>query len=511
MHYKRYLYFTLILIGAVIFSFFLSIEFLLNFANDDSFFYIKTAYNFSSGSGSTFDTINLTNGYHPLWFLLLSLMYYILNYFLNFTPELYFRFTVLLISTINIITIYFIFRYFETVYGKIGSRYFLLSVPLYLTLVAIRDFGMETHLLCLLVTIYIYLKSAELKSGSDFIRLKAILLILLFLTRIDFLFNVIPLIIITDYYTGSNKTRKRFLLYSAILLPAAAGIYFFSNYYFFGSFNTITALIKSSFPEIIFYKNFTDLFAPGTFTNQFIKSFFCCTVVLIFLLFTLRKKYRERFSMSDYFLFGICFSTIVFIFFNLFFNYYTLKEWYVAFPSYVCALLMIRMISLYPRIYYISMAMFLILFTYYFIRTRLENYKWNSMYYYALDLKNNVNGTDRIFMIDLSGIVGYFSEKKVINGDGLVNNFEYWKMKNEGRLKEYFDKMNIKYYSTYSTRKGNHEMKDSSGYLIDKCYSNKFGGYHFTFPKEDLVLKSDYYYSHAVNSDTGFWYLFKIK
>lgn len=34
---------------------------------DDAFYYAEIARNLSEGAGSTFDTINVTNGYHPLW------------------------------------------------------------------------------------------------------------------------------------------------------------------------------------------------------------------------------------------------------------------------------------------------------------------------------------------------------------------------------------------------------------------------------------------------------------
>ena len=39
--------------------------------HDDSFFYLKTAANIADGKGSTFDEINVTNGYHPLYMTLL--------------------------------------------------------------------------------------------------------------------------------------------------------------------------------------------------------------------------------------------------------------------------------------------------------------------------------------------------------------------------------------------------------------------------------------------------------
>lgn len=506
----------LIVISAFIlitgFSFLPSVEFLLNFANDDSFFYIKTAYNFSAGFGSTFDTINSTNGYHPLWFLILSFYYFLLQIFIGFTPETYYRFTVLLISFINLLTAYFLYRYFRVVNPENFRKYFFLILPMFLTFVAIRDFGMETHLLCLLITVYLLVKSDELLHDKDFTIIKIILLVLLFLTRIDFLFNAIPVIIAADYLTSEKVKRKKFLLYGLTALLLSSVIYFMSNYFFFGNASTVSASIKNSFPEIILLSNIRDLFAPGTFTNQFIKTFFSFSIVLLFMFLISRSKYRNKFTMPDYFLWGVCISSLVFIVSNLAVNFHALKEWYVAFPAFVCSILTVRMISKVTKLYPFALTLFISMFIFYFVRTRIENYKWDSMYYFALDVKKSTSANDRIFMIDLSGITGYFSDRILVNGDGLINSFEYWDYKSKGKLDEYLKLKDIKYYATYSTEKGNHVLEEKSGYLNDICYQNmNFGGYHFRFPAEDLILKSDYYYSHAVNSDKGYWYLFKIK
>lgn len=40
------------------------------FKRDDAYYYFKVAQNISEGLGSTFDGINLTNGYHPLWMMI---------------------------------------------------------------------------------------------------------------------------------------------------------------------------------------------------------------------------------------------------------------------------------------------------------------------------------------------------------------------------------------------------------------------------------------------------------
>src|SRR5690349_1856159 len=39
------------------------------FTRDDAYYYFKVAQNISEGHGSTFDGINPSNGYHPLWML----------------------------------------------------------------------------------------------------------------------------------------------------------------------------------------------------------------------------------------------------------------------------------------------------------------------------------------------------------------------------------------------------------------------------------------------------------
>ena len=44
------------------------------FTRDDAFYYFKVAQNISEGNGSSFDGINLANGYHPLWMVVLTLL-----------------------------------------------------------------------------------------------------------------------------------------------------------------------------------------------------------------------------------------------------------------------------------------------------------------------------------------------------------------------------------------------------------------------------------------------------
>lgn len=510
-NYIRYIIFALSAAFIFFFSFYSSIEFLLNFADDDSFFYIKTAYNFSTGFGSTFDRVDMTNGYHPLWFLLLSSYFFVLNFILNFTPELYYRITVILILFINLFTIYILYLFFRNNGKKDSARQILLFIPLFLTFVAIRDFGMETHLLCLIIALYLLAKSGEVSSGNNNFIYKGILLALIFLTRIDYLFTVIPVLIITDLIVTSPKYRKKYLYVSLLALLIVTSLYFSSNWIFFNEILPVTAKVKSTFPETLLFHNIGKLLEPGAFTNQFVKTVYTFGVIVLFLILTFKKKFKNTFIKTDYFMFGVCCACFVYLLLNILINKHALKEWYVAFPAFASSLLLIRMILLFPKVYIISLTLFISMFIFMFYVTRIENPKWNSAYYYAKEIKNNTEGNDRIFMIDLSGIIGFFSERKIINGDGLINSYEYQEYLSSNNLTKYFTDRKIDYYSTYSQDNAPFEMIDSSGFYIDEKYSNTFGNYPFVFPGKDLKLKFPYYYSYIIGDGTGFWYLFKLR
>ncbi len=334
---------------------------------------------------------------------------------------------------------------------------------------------------------------------------------LIFLTRIDYLFTVIPVLIISDYLTSLAQFRRKNLSISMICLITVAMIYFSSNYFFFRELLPVTAKIKSTFPETQLFHNIGKLLEPGAFTNQFAKTVYTGAIIFLFLLFSAKDKFKKAFGRSDYFLFGTCCASFIYLLLNILINKHALKEWYVAFPAFVSSAMLVRILILFPGMYRAFLFIFVLMFSFMFYVTRIENPKWNSAYYYSKEIKNNTVEDDKIFMIDLSGITGFFSERRIINGDGLINSYEYQKYLSSNNLSKYFTDKEIDYYSTYSQDNAPFEMIDSSGYFIDSKYSNTFGNYPFVFPGKDLKLKIPYYYSYIIGDGTGYWYLFKLR
>ncbi len=62
---------AILILGAAFYIAFITPSSLVNwYNNDDGFFYFKVAQNIAAGNGVTFDGINPTNGFHPLWMLI---------------------------------------------------------------------------------------------------------------------------------------------------------------------------------------------------------------------------------------------------------------------------------------------------------------------------------------------------------------------------------------------------------------------------------------------------------
>ena len=88
------------------------------FRTDDAFYYFQTARNISQGSGITFDGINLTNGFHPLWMLICIPVFSLARWDL-YLP---FRILVIILGIFNAASAILIFRWLKRIFSStIGS------------------------------------------------------------------------------------------------------------------------------------------------------------------------------------------------------------------------------------------------------------------------------------------------------------------------------------------------------------------------------------------------------
>lgn len=123
------------------------------FTRDDAYYYFKVAQNISEGHGSTFDGINLSNGYHPLW-LLVCIPVFALAQFDLILPL---RILLLLSGGLSAATAVLLYRTIGKIFvpalGAIAAIYWAFSLDI---LLRIYKQGLETGLAVFFVTLLIY-------------------------------------------------------------------------------------------------------------------------------------------------------------------------------------------------------------------------------------------------------------------------------------------------------------------------------------------------------------------
>ncbi len=92
----------------------------------------------------------------------------------------------------------------------------------------------------------------------------------------------------------------------------------------------------------------------------------------------------------------------------------------------------------------------LILNVFYFILFRANYYNHNSAYDFAKKVKELVPENSKIYQVDHTGLISFFSERQIINGDGLINSIDYYKAVKDKRLKDYLMELKPDYLIFYS-------------------------------------------------------------
>ncbi|HMZ41721.1 MAG TPA: hypothetical protein PLI15_01620 [Anaerolineales bacterium] len=123
------------------------------FTRDDAYYYFKVAQNITEGHGITFDGINLTNGYHPLWMLICIPIFTLAR----FDLILPLRVMLLVMAGFNAATAILIYR---LVKSNLSNAVAMLAASFWAFNFYIHnnvyEFGLETPLAAFAVVLFIY-------------------------------------------------------------------------------------------------------------------------------------------------------------------------------------------------------------------------------------------------------------------------------------------------------------------------------------------------------------------
>lgn len=186
------------------------------FTRDDAFYYFKVAQNISEGHGSTFDGVNLANGYHPLWLLICIPIFSLAR----FDLVLPLRILVLVMGAFSAATSILLYRLVSRILsrtvGVLIAAFW--GFNLYIR-VTVMQFGLETGLTAFSIVLFIYLfEKLERKWRNEALTPKeiasfALVGVLVILSRLDTIF----LVAIFGLYLVFRATPFRYFVLGDIL------------------------------------------------------------------------------------------------------------------------------------------------------------------------------------------------------------------------------------------------------------------------------------------------------
>ena len=123
------------------------------FTRDDAYYYFKVAQNISEGHGSTFDGINRTNGYHPLWMLVCIPIFALAR----FDLILPLRVLLLVMSGLSVATAILLYRLIGRIFiPAIGALAAVFWVFSYDVLVILYQQGLESGIAAFFIVLLVY-------------------------------------------------------------------------------------------------------------------------------------------------------------------------------------------------------------------------------------------------------------------------------------------------------------------------------------------------------------------
>jgi hypothetical protein len=400
---------------------------------DDAFYYLKTAYNIFHHGSVSFDLINLTNGFHPLWMMICIPLQAISN------PEY-----LLIIITVLEITFYFSASIIlaRTIQSS-GSKFLgiaIISITLFSYHDAIRLMlnGLET-------AIHVFILVCTLWGFQNYLISKKILslfflLSLLFLSRVES--GILCFLILGFIYFCQPIKEDKKIRHLILAMLLVVFIYVAQNLIVVGELFPISGTVKRAYSgfefdgaskvlsvRYLWWKYFTwPLDMPWM---QFIFT----TNLIALPAFYLRKNY-PGFLLSIY---CIVKYLILVISYKASAGAYT---WYYS-ADLVCAAYFIcwlinKLLKNQPKIYWLAICFLMVQFFLIQYKSYSSNINHHlnlliknqdpkvgndlDMYYLAAKEVNSLGiPNEKIIGIHNAGVFGFFSNYRVVNMDGLIN------------------------------------------------------------------------------------------
>jgi hypothetical protein len=426
-------------------------------ATDDSFYYLNVARNIMLGRGVTFDGINPTNGFHPLWMLMLLPVYRVTGD----DAALGFRAAFVLVTVLTGITLWVGYRAIGALAGRSAALLGVAFLLMPFSLNAMLN-GLETGLLILLLFLCFWMipryRLLSLEAPPLANAAFGALLGLVFLARLDsaFIVLVVGLAIILHYLRmGSSRPSFGVLLSKGVVMGVAFALlalpYFVWNFKTFGHLTPISGALKSSFPRVTLdwqrFESFDTLYG--------LSQIVVCTVCLVLV----RRMSGSRPATRDegpemltVFWAGCCLHFL----YSLCFINWAAHWWhygaYIPLTTILIAMVFDR-IAISRRFTplrtgsVVAAALVMALAgNYADIRLRKNDH---TPWYEAAMWADKHLPSDAVIGMTDCGLFGYFCGRPTVNMDGVINGYDYQAALRDGRLAEYLGRCGVTHMADY--------------------------------------------------------------
>jgi hypothetical protein len=404
---------------------------------DDFYYYLTTSRNFIDLKKVTFDQISLTNGFQPLWFLIITFF----NFFI--TNDILLNSVILISIFILSFLSYFNFKFFlkQKNYSEEDSNFISITIS-FLSLFFSKN-GME-------ISLAIYLFSQSLKYLDKNLFFFCIFGILTFLARLEFI--IFYFVILSYELFVNKKIFNKSYIKNILIFPTFICFYLFTNYVIFQSYFPESGIAKSLTKEIKFNLETFSFLKSQALGMKFISLMFYLNLVGLIFLFTNKIKIFTKFSLV---------TSLLFFLSNSLRSAWPLWTWHFFFLS-ISTPMIINDFTKIMKSNFLKYRSILVslFFVFAYLILLGKNYGTNNDHILNLAIKISdhykLTKYEKFAMGDMAGKTSYLLNKKLIQLEGLVGgNIIVKNIKNENSLCLIFSEMDVEIYLASKIKKVN--------------------------------------------------------
>jgi len=459
---------------------------------DDTYYFFQIAENVAKGRGPTFDGIHLTSGFQPLWLLSLVPVFWVCPDSLETAVRMGLTMQAGALFLAGLLIVSVLSRTFSwnVVLGVVIVYTFSVFV------VAVN--GMETAIeLLALAALFAFGFHAKVFLGdSSAVGKKwlfGMLLGVVMLARLDTVFLGAAIMAFLTWPAMTIPGRRLRNLAGPFAVFAGASLvvlpYLLYNHLTFGKMGPISGTLKSSFPHpspLLAWQALRSWVGLPKMAILFAILVFA-VFYLVWYLAVARKdtEHRDaRFYFHTSMAVMAC-SILLHALHTILFMKWAIWTWhffpYFLFASLAIAAPLERWIATrLGRATYGWAAAFLVLAgvlgNFYRLTATGSEITWPIVSYRAALWAREHTSPSDVFALKDTGNFGFFSQRRVINLDGVVNTLEFQDVLNARRLRAYFQENHVKYLVLHSTVESNPGVFDQTYETDSATYrSNLYG------------------------------------